>query len=236
MKKSHVFAVCLAVLCLCLWGCGGKKPDTLELVEKKGKLVVALSGESEGDMSRAWAESLEREVIESLGSRLGVEVLYEYMEEGQGVQAVAEGRADIAAGAVILEESGNTGYSITYGCRPVYIATVSGGVSFPGELAKSKVGFDPGVGQRVKNQLYSVTGLTIEDVDNADLAEASIGEGKIAGYICGEAEARKLLSRGGLAVRDFSGIQRESYAFYAGEEQYRMLSELNRLLTEKLKD
>lgn len=48
MKKSHVFAVCLAVLCLCLWGCGGKKPDTLELVEKKGKLVVALSGESEG--------------------------------------------------------------------------------------------------------------------------------------------------------------------------------------------
>lgn len=146
MKKSHVFAVCLAVLCLCLWGCGGKKPDTLELVEKKGKLVVALSGESEGDMSRAWAESLEREVIESLGSRLGVEVLYEYMEEGQGVQAVAEGRADIAAGAVILEESGNTGYSITYGCRPVYIATVSGGVSFPGELANSKVGFDPGVG------------------------------------------------------------------------------------------
>ena len=96
MKKSHVFAVCLAVLCLCLGGCGGKKPDTLELVEKKGKLVVALSGESEGDMSRAWAESLEREVIESLGSRLGVEVLYEYMEEGQGVQAVAEGRADIA--------------------------------------------------------------------------------------------------------------------------------------------
>ena len=46
MKKSHVFAVCLAVLCLYLWGCGGKKPDTLELVEKKGKLVVALSGES----------------------------------------------------------------------------------------------------------------------------------------------------------------------------------------------
>lgn len=38
MKKSHVFAVCLAVLCLCLWGCGGKKPDTLELVEKKESL------------------------------------------------------------------------------------------------------------------------------------------------------------------------------------------------------
>lgn len=68
----------------------------------------------------------------------------------------------------------------------------------------------------MKNQLYSVAGLTIEDVDNADLAEASIGEGKIAGYICGEAEARKLLSRGGLAVRDFPGSSGSPMRFTPG--------------------
>lgn len=236
MKRSLVAAAGLTALCICLAGCVPKAPDTLELVEKKGELVVAVTRDAQGDMSRAWAADLERDVLESLGRRQGVDIRYEYVEAGGEIQAVTEGRADIAAGAAVLEESGNDGYSITYGTRPVYIAAAGTvGINSPGELANSNVSFSPDMA-RVKSQLYSVAGVNMVGVENADSAEASIKEGKIAGYICGEAEARKLLSQSGLSVRDLSGIRQESYAFYAGKEQYRILGELNRLLTEKLKD
>lgn len=236
MKKGLVAAAGLTALCSCLAGCAPKAPDTLELVEKKGELVVAAPRAAQEDMSRAWAADLEQEVLDSLGRRLGVDIRYEYVEPGDEIQAVAGGRADIAAGVAILEESGNDGYSITYGTRPVYVAAAgTAGINSPGELADSNVGFSPDM-EQVKSQLYSVTGVTMVGVEDADSAEASIKEGKIDRYICGEAEARKLLSQSGISVRDLSGVRQESYAFYAGKDQYRILGELNRLLTEKLKD
>lgn len=237
MKSGLVIAAVLAACCCCLAGCGRGAPDALDAVKKKEKLVVAAPREQEGDLSRAWAWGLERDVIEAMGSRLNAEILYEYTEPGGEVQAVKDGRADIAAGAAILEDSGNDGYSVTYGCRPVYIATEAGReVGSLGELADLSVGLGPGVGKNVRSQLYSVTGLTMADVAGAQAAKALIEEGKIAGYICFEADARELLGEAGLWVRDLPGIRPESYAFYAGKEQYRMLGELNQLLTEKLKD
>lgn len=237
MKSGFAVAAVLTACCCCLAGCGRGAPDTLEAVKKKEKLVVAAPRQQEGDLSRSWAGSLEREVIEAMGSRLNAEIVYEYTEPGGEVQAVEDGRADIAAGAVILEDSGNDGYSVTYGCRPVYIALEADRkVISLGELGDLSVGLGPGVGKNVRSQLYAVSGMTMNDVVDAQAAKALIEEGKIAGYVCFEAEARELMDGGGLWVQELPGIRPESYAFYAGKEQYRMLGELNQLLTEKLKD
>lgn len=236
MKRSLVFAVGL-LTCCCLAGCAGEPADTVKRVADKGTLVVALPSEGDSGVSREWAAALEQDVIGELADQMGVEIRYEYMDGPEAEKAVDDGLVDIAAGAVIEEESGNDGYSVTYGSRPVYLATAPGlRINSLGEMADQSIGFGRDMSGNVKDQFYSVTGLTIVDYNSADSARTHIVEGKIAGYVCYEAEARKFLEEGGLEVCDLPAVRQETYAFYAGKTQYRVLGELNRLITEKLKD
>lgn len=237
MRRGLVCAA-FGILSICfLWGCGSGGADELEAVRQKGTLVVALPEDGDGDQARAQTARLEREVIEALAAGQGVQVWYEYMEGSDAVQAVEDKRADLAAGIWVMEDGGNTGCSVTYGSRPVYLAAApDSGVMIAAELTGLKVGVGAGLSSNVTDQLYSASGLVTVDGMDAGSVKESIESGKIAVYLCYEEEARKLLSEGGLAVRDLPGLRPEVCAFYTGKEQYRLLGEINRLLTEKLTD
>lgn len=237
MKRGLYYAAALAVSFVCLYGCGGQRTDTVEKAEKKGVLVVAVPEHNGEDSSRQWAAAVEIQVIEELCRDLGIQARYVDTPPDSLKAAVEEQKADIAAGAVVMGDSGNEGYSLTYGSKPLYIVSGDGKrTGSLGKLANQTAGIEAGVGREVKRQFYSVAGIKLVEYQSADEVKPHIEDDKIAGYVCYEDEARALLAEEGLSVQDLNGIRAESYAFYAGEGQYRILGEINRLLTDKLRE
>lgn len=237
MRRGLYCAVAFAVICGCLAGCARQEKDILKQVDSSGTLTVALPKQDGEGASRQWASQMEKQVIEELCRERSLQVRYVYTAQDDLCQAVDDRRADIAAGTAIVEDGGNAGYSVTYGSRPLYIVSEKGsGISSIGKLANQAVGIESGLGREVKRQFYPVSGIELEEYQNTDEVKAQIQQGKIAGYVCYQEDAGKLLAEGGLWVQDLARIQTESYAFYAGEEQYGLLGEINRLLTENLRE
>lgn len=216
-----------------LTGCGEK--DEVDGIKAQGSLVAAVPEEGEElTWDQAYARDLEQQVLEELASDIGVTLRLERVKEEALIQTVEQGKAHLAVGVPVLPGHRNQGYSLAYGRRASYLAVADGmALDAWGELSECVVGYSGNTGPLVLRQLNALNGAELRAVEARD-AGSGLAEGRITAYVCGEAEAREFMDTEGIQIQELPGLWPETYAFYTGEQQHRLLGLANQSLTDKL--
>lgn len=232
VRKITVAAVLLWIL-PGLSGCGDK--DRVDEIKAQGSLVAAVSEEGErSTWDQAYARELEQQVLEEMASDIGVTLRIERVKEQELVQAVKQGRVHVAVGVPVLPGRQDEGYSLAYGRRASYLAVADGTVLDSwGALADGIVGYSVNTGPAVLRQLNTLSGIELKEVETGD-AVSGLAKGDITAYVCGETEAREFMAAEGIQIQELPGLWPETYTFYTGEPQYRLLGLVNQGITDKL--
>ena len=85
----------------------------------------------------------------------------------------------------------------------------------------------------VLRQLNTLSGIELKEVKTGD-AVSGLAKGDITAYVCGETEAREFMAAEGIQIQELPGLWPETYTFYTGEPQYRLLGLANQGITDKL--
>ena len=232
VRKITVAAVLLWIL-PGLSGCGDK--DRVDEIKAQGSLVAAMPEEGERSAwDQAYARELEQQVLEEMASDIGVTLRIERVKEQDLVPAVKQGRAHVAVGVPVLPGRQDEGYSLAYGRRASYLAVADGTVLDSwGALADGIVGYSVNTGPAVLRQLNTLSGIELKEVETGD-AVSGLAKGDITAYVCGETEAREFMAAEGIQIQELPGLWPETYTFYTGELQYRLLGLANQGITDKL--
>lgn len=229
----------IAAAAVLLWmlpgisGCGDK--DGVDEIKDQGSLVAAVPEEGEElTWDQAYARELEQQVLEAIASDIGVTLRLEQVKEQDLVRTVEQGKAHVAVGVPVLPGRQDEGYSLAYGRRSSYLAVTDGTVLDSwGALSDGIVGYSGDTGALVLRQLNTLSGIELKAVEPRGAVNGLV-KGDIIAYVCAEAEARTLMGEKGVQIQELPGLWPETYAFYTGELQYRLLGLANQGLTDKL--
>ncbi|MCC8027664.1 MAG: hypothetical protein LIP16_20460 [Clostridium sp.] len=240
MKDIAGLARKIAAAAVLLWmlpglsGCREAK-DRVDEIKAQGSLVAAVP-EEEGELTgnQQYARDLERQVLEQLAADMGVTLRLEPVKEEELVRVVEQGGAHVAAGVPVLPGYREEGYSLTYGRRVSYLA-VTGGLVLDswGDLAGATLGYSEYTSVLALGQLRTLSGIEMKEMEAAE-AVSGLTEGTITAYVCCEAEARELIEEENLQIRELPGLWPDTYTFYTGGGQYRLLGMANQALTRSL--
>ena len=96
------------------------------------------------------------------------------------------------------------------------------------------LGVNSGLGDGIRTQLYTAEGITINEYANAESAANEIKDGRIRGYVCGEEDAKALLSDPKLQVQNLFDVDPAEYVIVAGAEDRTLVNGMNTLIAQFL--
>lgn len=120
MFKVMTLVLAAAMLCLTLCGCGGG--NSLEAVEKKGSITVATSPDFPPFESLEGGEivGIEVDIMNLIGEKLGVEVIYEQMDFDSVLPGVQAGKFDVGMSGITVTEKRQENADFT---EPYFLAS-----------------------------------------------------------------------------------------------------------------
>lgn len=232
-------AVLAAALALSVSGCSGKTSDAVKAIQEAGVFKVAIvdSDNAFTSLDGTTPVGMEAELVETIASALGASAEYQVMDRSAALQAVTDGTADIALGCINGSSSlaSNYLYTTPYGKGFFYIVTEKGDYAqSAGAFANSAIGINKNLSDEVRSQMSTADGATISEYGNAAAAASDIKAGRIRGYVCGEAEAKELLSDGALQVQNLFEVNPDEYVIVAGKEDVTLVNGMNTLIAQFL--
>lgn len=237
MKK--IAAALTVGLVLVISGCSGKKTDSIKEIQQSGVLRTAIvnSGNQYTSLNGTNPEGLEPELVETIASALGVQTEYQVLEQAAALEAVSSGAADIAIGCIDASSSLSENYLYTtaYGKGFFYAVTEKGDYAqSAGAFANSVIGMEAHLGAELQTKLSSVEGVTVHEYGNAETALKDIESGRIRAYVCGEAQAKQMLSDSSVQVQNLFHVNPAQYVIVAGKEDQKLISGMNTMITQFL--
>lgn len=238
MKKIGA-AVLAAGLALSVSGCSGKTVDSVKAIQEAGVLKVAIVDSDSGYTSLQGTEpvGMEPELVETIASALGVPTEYQVLDRNAALQAVTDGTADIALGCIngSLSLTENYLFTTSYGKGFFYVVTEKGDYAqSAGAFANSSIGLNKNLDDELRSQISGTEGITISEYGTAEVAADDIRSGRIRAYICGEAEAKELLSNSDLQVQNLYDVDPDEYVIIAGKADQTLVNGMNTLIAQFL--
>lgn len=239
-KLKKTGAVLLAAgLALSVSGCSGKNVDSIQTIQESGVFKVAIvdSDNSYTRMEGTTPVGMEPELVKTISGALGTTTEFQVLSESAALQAVTAGTADIALGCISGSSSISDAYLVTtsYGKGFYYVVTEKGDYAQSvGAFANSVVGVNSRLGDGTRNQLYAASGITLNEYSSAETAAKDIKDGRIRAYVCGEEDAKALLSDSKLQVQNIFDVDPAEYVIVAGSDDQNLVNGMNTMIAQFL--
>ena len=238
MKKISAL-ILAAGLALTVSGCSEKNVDSVKTIQEAGVLKAAIVNSDNGYTRIQGTEliGLEPDLAGAIAAALGADVEYQVMDRNAALQAVTDGTADIALGCINGSASIGQNFLCTtyYGKGFFYVVTKKGDYAQSlGSLEKSAVGVSKNMDDDHRSQLSMEEGIKVSEYGSTDVVAEDIKNGRIRAYVCGEAEAKELLSDMELQVQNMFDMDPEKYVIVAEKEDQALVSGMNTLIAQFL--
>ena len=230
-------------LIVCLCGCGKPKDQSVENIRSRGVLNVAIPNYDTSmlyyDEEAGAYRGEEAEIIDIIGSAIGVPVQYIPVDKAVLEQQVVLGTADIAIGRINQDSAAITdlGKTLSYGGEDLYVVTPRG--VYCGDLSifdNQTVGVSNMIYDSAYSALYYQNEIVINKYSSSDSVISDLSAGNIMGYVCYRAEAEYILSQGDFQIQNAPGITAESYVMVTAPESYALISGCNNRISAYLEN
>ncbi len=243
MKKHFIYLMIVVLLAGSLFaGCGEVEPDKLEQIKSSGVLTAAVLTEDAPYSVQEGSEftGSEIDLIRSAAEQMGLVITFIGVNTKAELYAkLKNGEADVAIGTISSEEASDAGLSGTAVYRSSYVFSVTkrGVYSATKNVFEDKtVGVSDKLGGTVMVGLKGVSGITIQEYESINQAEADITAGTIAAYICYSEEALQLMRSEYLQAQSVTNINAEKFVIAVSRDNDGLQNELNTILSRMTTD